>query len=247
MGGTRAAAEAALKLDSNSARAHAVLVDVYLEHDWNWSAAQRESKTAVALAPHDPFVLQLAQAERFAVGQWSEALRFLDAAITADPLDANLHSNLGALYLRLGRLFEAESAARRVLEISPTYSWGHTYLGYALLIEGKATEALAEMQKEREPGAQVLGLALVNRALRRTLEADAALARLTAEHAGDMAMLIAEVYAFRGQKDRAFEWLDRAYAQKDINLYYIKSEVLFDSLKPDPRYKAFLRKMNLPE
>jgi hypothetical protein len=60
-------------------------------------------------------------------------------------------------------------------------------------------------------------------------------------------MAIAEAYAYGGQKNPAFTWLDRAFAQRDINLYYIKGDPLLKSLVSDARYKAFLRKMNLPE
>jgi len=58
---------------------------------------------------------------------------------------------------------------------------------------------------------------------------------------------IARVYAFRGEKDRAFEWLNRAYEARDEDLYFIKGDPLFKNLEGDPRYKAYLRKMNLPE
>jgi hypothetical protein len=78
------------------------------------------------------------------------------------------------------------------------------------------------------------------------VEADVELRKLESQHSGDMAMWIAEVHAFRGEKDIARSWLDRAYAQKDIFLWLIKGDPLFRNLDGDPRYKAFLRKMNLP-
>ncbi len=102
------------------------------------------------------------------------------------------------------------------------------------------------MDKESEPGAQILGFALAYHALGQRDRADAALARLEKEHGEYFAMYIAEAYAFRGEKDRAFEWLDRALAQRDMSLFFIKQEVLFASLESDPRYRAFLRKMKLP-
>jgi tetratricopeptide (TPR) repeat protein len=151
------------------------------------------------------------------------------------------------VYLRLGRLAEAERANRRVLEITPTFVTDHYYLGIVLLMEGKAQEALAEMQKETPAGGQMAGLAVVYEALRRRKDADAALARLEAESAGDLPLWIAEAYAFRGQKERAFQWLDRAFAQKDVNLFYIKGDPLLKNLEGDLRYKALLRKMNLPD
>jgi TolB-like protein len=243
----RVAAEAALKLDSKSALAHAILGNVYTKYDWDWPAAARELKTAVALAPNDPTVLACAAMERLAVGQWDEGLRFLNSASTADPLDPDIHHVTGWFYVRLRRFADAESEYRRALEISPTYAWGHYFLGIALLTDGKAEAALDEMEKEAEVDAKVAGLAIVYQALHRTKDADAALARLEAEYAGQDAKQITDYYAFRGQKDQAFKWLDRAYAQKDNGLYYIKGDPLMKNLEADPRYKAFLRKMNLPE
>jgi serine/threonine-protein kinase len=73
------------------------------------------------------------------------------------------------------------------------------------------------------------------------------LSRLKAENGSDSAFLISEVYAFRKQKDPAFEWLNRAFAQRDNGLYSLKGAPLLRNLEGDPRYKAFLRRMNLPE
>jgi TolB-like protein/DNA-binding winged helix-turn-helix (wHTH) protein/cytochrome c-type biogenesis protein CcmH/NrfG len=243
---TRVAAEAALKLDPKSARAHAVLGDRYLEYEWNWAAAQRELQLAFELAPHDPTVLgQLAQG-RVVMGHPEEALQYLDTALTIDPLDPNRYFARNWSYLRLGRFAEGEVSARRALDLAPTYSGGRYFLSLALLLQGKAAEALAEAQKETEPGSQIVGEALAYHALGRAQEADAALARLEKEHSEYFAMYIAEVYAFRGDKDHAFEWLERAYAQRDMSLFFIKQEILLLPLQDDPRYRALLHKMNLP-
>ncbi len=243
----RAAAEAALKLDPRSANAHTVLGMIHIEYDWDWPAAERDVNTAVALAPNNPFVLASAAEQRIAVGQWSEALRFTDAAIAADPLDANLYRLRGYSYLRLGRLAEAETAHRRALEISPTMAWGHYFVAMVLLTEGNTEAALAEIQKEPNLEGRDAGLVVVYQALQRSKDADAALIRLEAENTGRWPFGFAVAYAARGQKDRAFEWLDRAYAIKDPSLWAIKGHPYFKSLEGDPRYKAFLEKMNLPE
>ena len=243
----RSSAKSALLLNSKSLYAHGVLCGVYTEYDWNWNAAERESKIIVALAPKNPAVLLYAADERMATGHLSEALQLINAAIAADPFDPELHVERSWIYERMGRLAEAEVDGRRVLEISPTFAWAHYYLGIVLLIEGKADAALVEMQNERtSSGLQQAGLALANHALHRAKASDGALARLKADNAMDLAMAIAETYAFRGEKDSAFEWLDRAFAQKDINLYYIKADPLLKYIEPDPRYKAFLQKMGLP-
>jgi Flp pilus assembly protein TadD len=174
-------------------------------------------------------------------------MRLLDAANAADPLDVGIHVNRGAWLLRLGRFAEAEAAYHRVLEIAPTHAWGHYYLGVLLLTEGKAEAALAEMQKVAIAGVQAAGFAVVYQALHRTKDADAALARLEAQNAGDLALLIAEAYAFRGQKDSSFRWLERSYVQKDISFPLLMGDPLLKKLEGDPRYKAFLRNMNLPQ
>jgi tetratricopeptide (TPR) repeat protein len=243
---TREAAEAALKLDPKSARAHAVLGDRYLEYEWNWPAAQRELQLALELAPHDPTVLGQVAQERVVMGYPEEALHYIDTALAIDPLNASKHFGRAWSYLRLGRFTEGEASARRALEISPTYSYGRYFLSLQLLMQGKAAEALAEAQKETEPDGQTMGLALAYHALGQRQEADAALARLEKEHGDDLAMYVAEVYAFRGDKDRAFEWLERAHAQRDPTLFFIKQEILLAPLEDDSRYRAFLRKMNLP-
>jgi TolB-like protein/Flp pilus assembly protein TadD len=243
----RKAAQAALKLDSQSARAHATLGDVHLEYDWDWSAAHLELKTAVDLAPHDPNVLVTAATERLAVGHYGEALRLLDAAATADPLSAHVHNIAAWVYLRTGRYADAVRVSRRVVEISPTFAWGYADLALSLILDGKPAEALAEIQNEPDPVAQLVGLAEVYTVLHRRKDADAALERLAADHAADSGLFLAVIYALRGQKDQAFAWLDKAYAQKDANLWHVKGQPLLDSLETDLRYKAFLRKMNLPE
>lgn len=244
---TREAAEAALKLDPQSARAHAVLGDRYLEYEWNWAAARRELQLALELAPHDPTVLGQVAQERVVMGHPEEALQLLDAALAIDPLDPNRYFARNWSYLRLGRFAAGEVSARRALDISPTYAGGRYFLSLALLMQGKAAEALEEVQKETDPGSQVMGFALAHHALGQHQEADAALARLEKEHGQALALYVAEAYTFRGDKDRAFEWLERAYAQRDMSLFFIKQEVLLIPLHADSRYRALLRKMNLPQ
>lgn len=167
--------------------------------------------------------------------------------MSLDPLFAGWYVGLSSVQVATGQLTEAEVSVRKELHISPTYSEAHAGLGEILLLEGKFEDALAEMQQERSDGARYVGLAMAYHALRRQAESDAALAQVVQEHGQDTASWIADAYAYRGEVDRAFAWLDRAYSQKDPELYEIKSDAFFTKLKGDPRYKAFLRKMKLPE
>ena len=114
------------------------------------------------------------------------------------------------------------------------------------LTRSKPEAALQEMEREKEAFWHRYGLALAYHALGRKGEADAALAELLEKDKEDAAFQIAEVYAFRGEADKAFEWLERAYAQRDGGLSEMKGDPLLKSLEGDPRYKAFLEKMRLP-
>jgi TolB-like protein len=243
----RVAALHALKLDSRSSLAHSTLAEVNLIYDWDWAAAIRESEHAIALHPQNSLAIGVAGQVQSAIGRWDEGARLLGAALAIDPLFAGWHEILGNIRFREGRYSEAEAELRKTLQISPTYASGHYYLGQILMFEGKLEEALGEMQQEAPDSGRDSGLASVYHAMGRKADSDAALARVTKERAGDVAYEIAQAHAYRGEADQAFAWLDRAYDQKDIELYWIKGDRLLKSLEQDPRYKAFLRKMNLPE
>jgi len=103
------------------------------------------------------------------------------------------------------------------------------------------------MQQETDEGWQLLGMALAFHALGRRSESDAALADLKEKESDVSAYQIAEAHAFRGEDDLAFEWLQRAYDQRDSGVGGIKGDRLMRGLVGDPRYKAFLRKLKLPE
>jgi tetratricopeptide (TPR) repeat protein len=153
---------------------------------------------------------------------------------------------LDFIQVRRDRLPEAEAAARRVLEITPTYGAGRYFLGLVLIARGEREAALAAMQQETLEGNQLGGLAIAFFALGRKAESDAALARMIKEE-DDFPFNVAEAYAFRSETEKALRWLDEAYAHKDTSLYFIKGDPPLKHLEADPRFKAFLRKMNLPE
>ena len=116
-----------------------------------------------------------------------------------------------------------------------------------LLERGDAPGALREIRQEADDDGRREGLAIVNYALGKKTESDAALADMLREDANGSPLGLAEVYAFRGQLEDAIRWLERAYSQKDPYLYLIKGNALLKPLEGDPRYKAIIKKMNLPE
>ena len=143
---------------------------------------------------------------------------------------------------------EAEAAFRKALRaLDPGGARLHLAIGWALLFQGKTEAALREMQQEKEEVWPCLGLPFVYHALGRRSESEAALAAFKSKYGGEWAYQIAEVHAFRGEADLAFEWLERAYDQRDGGVVDIKSDRFFRTLIDDPRYKALLRKLKLPE
>jgi tetratricopeptide (TPR) repeat protein len=209
--------------------------------------AGEEAKLAVALARNSAFALYAAADIASVFERWDEAEGLLRQALAVDPLDPDIRNLLGWTLYRQGHFKAAELEGRRVVQVRPSYFTGHLDLGLYLLAEGESQLALGEMQQELSDTARPVGVAIALSALGRNAEADAALRVAERDSAQEFAYFIAGAHAFRGETDAAFQWLDRAYVQKDFLLEYIKGEPLLKSLVADPRYKAFLRKMNLPE
>jgi TolB-like protein/Flp pilus assembly protein TadD len=243
----RSAAATALKLDPKNLRAHYVLGKISIVYDWDWATAEREFTQVSTLAPGSAYAPSGEARLSLSLGRWDDALRQINAAIAVDPLDPNSFEALSIIQASRGHLPEAQAAVRRALDIRPSYPWVHYYYGLALLSNGESAAALAEIQQEPVEEGKQAGLAMAYHALGRKADSDAMLARMLKEHADPYAAGIASVYAFRGQFDEAMRWLDRAYTQKDSGLVYVKVDAPFKKMGADPRYKAFLRKMNLPE
>jgi tetratricopeptide (TPR) repeat protein len=145
-----------------------------------------------------------------------------------------------------GRWQKAEAAYRKVLEMSPDYPGAHSSLGTVYLVQSKNDDALAEMLKEQEPIWRDQGLALAYYAVRDKEKADAALNDVLQKHQQDDPFQLAEIYAYRGEVDKAFEFLERAYKARDVGLSNMKGDPLLRNLEKDPRYASFLKKMKLP-
>lgn len=244
----REAALLARRLDPKSPSPHVSMAEVYAQYDWDWAGADRELQEAFALGPRESDGAQIASRLAATRGQWDEARQFAIEGITIDPLNPDAYGNPGfEIYLRTGDLAEAEQSFRRALQIAPAWGAGHYFLGEALMLLGRYDEALAEYRKETLDDGQLEGSAMVYFATGRKAESDAQLAKAIARNASSWASGIARVYAFRGEKDRAIEWLDKAYETRDEDLYFIKGDPLLKNLEGDPRFKAFLKKMNLLE
>jgi TolB-like protein/Tfp pilus assembly protein PilF len=243
---SRKLAATALESSPDLASAHAALQYIHTAFDWDWSAAETEGRLALDIDPADATALNSAGVLSYSLGQWSDAERQLLAALERNPLDSFTIWNLGFTYYGAGRFGESERVLRRLLEMQPAFGWARIDLGKILLVQHKTEEALAVVQQERDEGARIKLLPILLHASGRLAEADQAAKAQISRWADTGAYFVAMTYAYRGDHDQAMVWLERAYAQKDTWLICILGEHLFSSMSDDPRFKAFLRKMNLP-
>ena len=237
----------ALQLSPDLSTAHLILAYVHRSYDWDWAACKAELRLAFESNQNEPLGLQLAGMLAYTLGKSDEAERQLEAALSRDPLNTYAQWNLGTARYLAGRYADAEAAYRRLLEIEPSFAWTHAYLAKTLLAEGKTEAAVAMARQEPEESSRLDILPIALFATGQTREADEALHILETKYGATDAFFVAMTYASRGDKDRALDWLERAYRQKDSSLVEIVGEPLFGNVATDPRYKAFLRKMNLPE
>ena len=242
----RTAATTALALNPENADGHSVLAKVHLWYDWDWNAADAEIKRGLKLQPNNTLLSWDAAELASTLGRWDESVRMMEVRVRSDPMDGDGYITLGAILYAAGRLPEAEAATRKGLELVPGYVSGYYYLGKILISEGRIQEAHEEMLKDFPEGGKLQGLAMTYYLLGRSTESDSALQRAIKDSGGSLTFETALAYSVRGERDLAFEWLDRAYQGKSPALYKLKGEQLFGNLKADPRYAAFLKRMNLP-
>jgi TolB-like protein/tRNA A-37 threonylcarbamoyl transferase component Bud32/lipoprotein NlpI len=245
-GKAREEVQKALKLDPNLAEAHAVLGVIKRNYDWDWTGADASYKRALELEPGNATVVRGAAWLAFTLGRLDEAITLDRRAIALDPLNVPALNYLGLHSYYAGRLEQAEAAYRKLLELRPQYPGAHNGLCQIYVVQSNPPAALAEIQRETEPSWRLYGLVMAYHSAGKKKEADAVLAEFIGKYHEGFAFQIAEIYAYRGETDKAFEWLERAYRQHDGGLTWIKGDPLLRSLERDPRYTAFLEKMKLP-
>lgn len=242
----REAVARALVLNPDLGEAHATLGRIKMFHDFDWAGAEASYQRALALEPGNAKIIGTSATLAKVLGRLDEAIALNRRAIRIDPLSSSVYQNAGIAFYYAGRYEEATSALNKSLELAREREIAHCVLSQIYLAQSMLPEALAEAMKEKHSGFRLCALALTYHALKREKESDANLAELIAKHRQEAPYQIAEVYAFRGQMDRAFEWLERAYTARDSGVTEIKGDPLLKSLERDPRYTAFLQKTRLP-
>ena len=237
------AVQRALALEPDLVDGHVAMCTYQTMHACDWRVAVTSAQRALHLAPDDVGALKEAARLYYALGKSDIALGYAERAIELDPLNSVCYwyqaSSLGVL----GRIAEAETAIRRALELSPDAPSLHFRLAFFLDRLGRYDEALVEANKEQTDWARLFALGILYFRHDNLAEADRALNTLI-ERCGDVAFIqIAMNYCVRGDADRAFEWLERAYVQRDTGLSYIKSGWLTHPIQADSRWPVFLKKM----
>ena len=248
-----AAAAKALALDDAVGDAHVASAQVKYEEDWDWNGAEKEFKRAIELNPGDTLARHLYSHLLLTMGRNQESLKESELYVRLDPVSPAAYDHLGFHYAADGQFELAIAAYRKLPLLDPTWESSHQWLGDAYRHQGMSQEALVEYERAM---AQDRTSAEFVRALRKAFEREgwkgywektlsAQLERARHEYVSPYSIAI--YYARLGDKENAFRYLDKAYANHDDALTLIKADRDFDLLHADPRCAALLRRMGLPQ
>ena len=240
-------AEKALQLDPSFAEGHARRGSLYLGFEQEPLNAARHFETAMKLNPNDPAALQGVAEFAASFGQFETAIELGEAAVLRDPVDALLRMHLGDYYVAAKQYVAAEEALRNAITLNPQIAAGHYKLASVLLINHKPEAALDEFQMDSDEEYVLKGRTLSFHALKRTEEFETSLQELIDRYGEQWPSEIAHVYAWTGNHDAAFEWLDKAIAIKEGGIGASRQVPWLTPLHDDPRWQVFLEKIGVSD
>jgi serine/threonine-protein kinase len=248
------AALKALEIDDTLAGAHSALAGIKQGYDWDWEGAEREFKRAIELNPscaeaHRSYAYNLLFMTRF-----DEALEEIKRARELDPLSLAIGSDEGIMLALAGRYDQAIESLKNTIAMDPNNSFSHATLGFVYFRRLMYEEAMTELSRARNLSedwdvAAESATAGAYAVMGQRDKAEELLDRLL-ERSKQIyipSCFLALIHFFLGETDRAFEWFDRAYEERDHWLCFLKADPVFDMLgiSADPRYLALLRKIGL--
>jgi serine/threonine-protein kinase len=242
----RSDAEKAVAIAPSLAEARAALGWVRFFIDWKFAEGITELKRAKELSPANPTANDLLARSILYLGRLDEAERQARQAVELDPLSVIAQGNLARVLFFAGKLDEADAAARKAAELQPASASSRRWQTLIAAQRSDGETALREAQLEPDEGYRRFELALSQYVRGDRAAADAALADLIANGRDRLAYQIAEVYAVRGEKDKAFEWLQISFDNHDTGSLSLLIDPLLRALRDDPRYKNLLAKLGLP-
>ena len=243
----KAFARKALELDGSLAEAHVALADALYRGDWDWAGAERELNLALELNPNSELAHHTYSRYFRLLGRNQESIAEARRALEINPLSAGSYLMLGMAYYSDRRYDEALPQFQKVQEITPQMS-PHGELGSVYREKGMYKEALGQLLQLPAGPLKLGELGDTYARMGNKAAAQAAIQKLVDSSAKNPVgtFEVAVVYAGLGEKDRAFEWLQRAYKVHDSEMCYLKSDPRLDPLRSDPRFQALLRRMNFP-
>src|ERR1700736_3047128 len=224
-----------------------VRATIQTNFDFDWNAAAQTVSKALAMAPADPKIAIAAANLEIARGSVDRALELFRRAVDLEPVNPTARAFLAFNLAATKHFAEAHAEFPRVVELNPAAPWAHAGLGLSYLLENRFEEAAVEAQADAAEWARLLIVACARWSQKRVAESDRALAELIANDNETAAYQIAEVYAYRNDKNKAFEWLERARRQRDPGLASLRKDPLLVNLEGDGRWNAFLRTMRLAD
>jgi TolB-like protein/DNA-binding winged helix-turn-helix (wHTH) protein/Flp pilus assembly protein TadD len=239
-------AEKAIALDPRLAAGFSARGFVRAVYRFDFVGGQADLDKAVALNPGDAWVLHRSAILLGILGNLPEAIAREEQALALDPLSAEICMRLGFFLMADQQLARVRPLYEKALAIAPDFILPQAHLGELELLEGQPEPALATFRQTKVKDFSLTGQAKAEYSLGHRDASQRILEQLIAERPPSSAS-IASVYAWRGEKDKAFQWLERAYTERDAGITWLKIDFSFRDLRGDPRYKALLKKMNLPE
>jgi TolB-like protein len=241
----RTAADKAVALAPNEAGGYAARAFLRYDFDWDWPGAMADLQKAIELDAGDSDAQRRYSQLLATLDRPTESIAAIKRALELDPLSARTWGDLANLLIAEHDYDGARKALSRALEINADSPYILNDLALLQLVEGKFQDSLESFRKTKFEGFQLPGTAMAEHSLGRDVESKRTLSEAVAKVWKEAAYQLAEAFAWCGDKDRAFEWLERAYRQRDGGLATVNSDPLLASLRGDPRYEAFLRKMKL--
>lgn len=239
-------AEKAVAIAPDLAEARAALGWVLCLAEWKFTEGLAELKRAKKLSPTNPTANDLLARIIVYLGHFDEAERQARQAMELDPLSVVTQGNLARILFYAGKLDEADAVARRAAELQPSGAGAHRFQVLIAAQRDDGEAALREARLEPDPGFRRFELAVAHYVRGDRAAADTALADLIANAREGFAYQIAEVYALRGEEDKAFEWLQTAFEDRDAGMLGLLVDPLLRGLRDDARYKNLLAKVGLP-
>jgi predicted Zn-dependent protease len=241
------AAQRAVALDPTLAKAHMALAFFHIFLDWNWREAGLRLQRALALAPGDVDAMGIQVTLMSLTGHARKAIPLARKAVELDPLSYFSNSGLLRSLHYSGQYDLAQQQAERMIALNPSGLRSRLFLAFAHLLQGRAEEAVRAAEQVPVEWARNTALACARHAQGRRAESDAALNALKAGDSEHALYQIADVHAYRGEFDAAFEWLEASYRARDTGTTLVKCDPLMQNLRADPRWEAFVRKMGLAD